>query len=118
MTVDGWAQAWRLPEGDGGIVVIFYAPQRSYLVSLFGGLAVAALVLLAAALLLFRTRLDPPQPIQARMPRPWSRPMVGHGAVRDCPWRGCSGGAGVCVGVAAAVRSVAPGGPAAVAASG
>ena len=72
MTSDGWAQAWRLPSGDGGKVVLAYAPQRSYLISLYGGLAVAALVLLAAVLLLLRTRLASPTPIPVRTPRPLS----------------------------------------------
>lgn len=59
MVSDGWAQAFRVPAGDGGRLVITYAPQRPYLVSLFGGLAVAALVLLLALVLLTRTRLRP-----------------------------------------------------------
>jgi arabinofuranan 3-O-arabinosyltransferase len=64
MISDGWAQAWRLPAGAGGTVVIDYAPQPAYLVTLFGGLGVAALVLLVGLLLLaFRTRLAPARPI-------------------------------------------------------
>ena len=59
MISDGWAQAWRLPAGKGGQVTITYAPQRPYLISLYGGLGVAALVLLLAFVLLLRTRLRP-----------------------------------------------------------
>jgi arabinofuranan 3-O-arabinosyltransferase len=63
MMSDGWAQAWRLPAGKGGRVVITYAPQRSYLLALFLGLGVAALVLLGALVLLLRTRLGRPRPL-------------------------------------------------------
>ena len=38
MVSDGWAQAWRVPAGEGGRVEITYAPQRPYLISLYGGL--------------------------------------------------------------------------------
>lgn len=56
---DGWAQGWRIPEGDGGRLVIDYAPQRSYVIGLVGGLVLAALVLLAALVALVRLRLAP-----------------------------------------------------------
>ncbi len=59
MISDGWAQAWRLPAGDGGRLEITYGPQLSYLVSLYGGLAVAAFLLVGALVLLLRTRLRP-----------------------------------------------------------
>jgi arabinofuranan 3-O-arabinosyltransferase len=74
MVSDGWAQAWRVPAGAGGDLVISYAPQRAYLVSLYGGMAVAALVLLLAIVMLFRTRLRPVRPIPERVaptPRRW-----------------------------------------------
>ena len=61
--VDGWAQGWRLPEGDGGHVVISYAPQLSYLVLLIGGLVLAGMALLIAIVLLLRTRLSPLVPV-------------------------------------------------------
>lgn len=61
--VDGWAQGWRLPEGDGGRIVISYGPQASYLVLLLGGLAFAGIALLLALVLLFRTRLSPLVPV-------------------------------------------------------
>jgi arabinofuranan 3-O-arabinosyltransferase len=75
MMSDGWAQAWRIPAGKGGSVVITYAPQRSYLLALFLGLAVAGLVLAGALVLLLGTRLrapgtlpawPPPTPTKAR----------------------------------------------------
>jgi len=74
MISDGWAQAWRVPAGAGGDLVISYAPQRIYLVSLYGGMAVAAAVLLLAMVMLFRTRLRPVRPIPERgppSPRRW-----------------------------------------------
>jgi arabinofuranan 3-O-arabinosyltransferase len=69
MVSDGWAQAWRIPSGKGGRVVITYAPQRSYLLALFLGLGVAGLVLLGALVLLLRTKLRAPEPLL-----PWPRP--------------------------------------------
>jgi arabinofuranan 3-O-arabinosyltransferase len=56
---DGWAQAWQLPAGKGGRVVISYAPQTPYLVSLYAGLGAALLVLLVGLVVLVRTRLRP-----------------------------------------------------------
>ncbi len=71
MISDGWAQAWRVPAGKGGTVVISYAPQRPYLVFLYGGLGLAALVLLGAVVVLTRTRLRPARPLpDLRRPRP------------------------------------------------
>ena len=63
MVSDGWAQAWRVPAGKGGTVMISYAPQRPYLVLLYGGLGLAALVLLVAVVTLARTRLRPARPM-------------------------------------------------------
>ncbi len=63
MISDGWAQAWRLPAGKGGRLVVTFAPQRPYLVGLYAGLVLAFLALVAAAVLLVRTRLRPPAPI-------------------------------------------------------
>lgn len=73
--VDGWAQGWRLPEGDAGEVVIRYAPERPYIGFLFGGLAIAFLVLIAGLVMMVRTRLGPEQqPWEARLPeRPRGR---------------------------------------------
>ncbi|KQZ69958.1 alpha-(1-_3)-arabinofuranosyltransferase domain-containing protein [Nocardioides sp. Root151] len=63
--VDGWAQGWRIPEGEGGRVEITYTPERAYVIVLFGGLAFSALVLLLALVLAFRTRLRPLRPLSA-----------------------------------------------------
>ncbi|MCW2761006.1 MAG: hypothetical protein JWR85_1207, partial [Marmoricola sp.] len=70
---DGWAQAWRLPAGEGGKVVISYAPQRPYLISLYGGLGIAAVVFLLGLVMLFRTRLTPPRRIPVVVTRPQPR---------------------------------------------
>lgn len=46
--VDGWQQAWRLPDGAGGVVRLDFEPDRSYRTALLaGGLLVLLLVLLA-----------------------------------------------------------------------
>jgi len=57
--VDGWAQGWRVPAGDGGDLVIRYAPEKSYVLLLFTGLGVALAVLLLAFVVMFRTKLGP-----------------------------------------------------------
>jgi arabinofuranan 3-O-arabinosyltransferase len=46
--VDGWKQAWLLPAGTSGTVMLTYPPQAPYRAALTGGLATLALVLLAA----------------------------------------------------------------------
>jgi arabinofuranan 3-O-arabinosyltransferase len=74
--VDGWAQGWRVPAGEGGSLVIRYAPERSYVVLLFAGLGVALGVLLLAAVLLVRTRLRPERRVAQVEPRAWSRGTV------------------------------------------
>lgn len=68
--VDGWAQGWRVPAGDGGDLVIRYAPERSYVVLLFSGLAVAIAILLLAFVVMARTKLGPEtQPELVERPR-------------------------------------------------
>ncbi len=47
--LDGWKQAWLLPAGTRGVVTLTYSPDRVYLVSVFGGLALLALVAGAGA---------------------------------------------------------------------
>jgi arabinofuranan 3-O-arabinosyltransferase len=75
--VDGWAQGWRVPAGDGGSLVIRYAPEKSYVVLLFSGLAVALGILLLALVLMKRTRLGPEtQPTVAARRRPRNRFLV------------------------------------------
>jgi arabinofuranan 3-O-arabinosyltransferase len=56
LRVDGWRQGWLLPAGVAGAVHLSFAPQLPYVVSLVLGLAVAAAFLLAALLLLLRSR--------------------------------------------------------------
>ncbi|MBO9520412.1 MAG: DUF3367 domain-containing protein [Nocardioidaceae bacterium] len=71
--IDGWAQGWRLPAGQGGVVHVEFSPQRPYLIGLVGGLVVAGLLLLAAIGLLVRSRLRPahdPPPVVAPEGRP------------------------------------------------
>jgi arabinofuranan 3-O-arabinosyltransferase len=61
--VDGWAQGWRIPEEQGGTLRIWFAPQMSYFLALVGGLVIAGLLLLAAAVSLVRTpRSQPHKP--------------------------------------------------------
>ena len=71
--VDGWAQGWIVPAGQGGVVRIRYAPQRTYSFLLVGGLLLLALVLLAAvALLIVDLRRAPssvaPRTVVVRQP--------------------------------------------------
>ncbi|MFL6156122.1 MAG: alpha-(1-_3)-arabinofuranosyltransferase family protein, partial [Marmoricola sp.] len=54
--IDGWAQGWRVPAGQGGTVSIVYTPQHPYLVGLEGGLVLAGALLLVAVFLLVRGR--------------------------------------------------------------
>ena len=88
MVSDGWAQAWRLPAGDGGRVTITYVPQVPYLISLYAGLAVAALVLLAGVVLLLRTRLAPlrPVPVVERARPSRRRRWIGTALVVPLSW--------------------------------
>ncbi|MGH3648601.1 MAG: DUF3367 domain-containing protein, partial [Micromonosporaceae bacterium] len=48
--VDGWQQAWILPEGTGGEVVLEFRPNRTYQLGLLTGLLAVVLLLVAAAL--------------------------------------------------------------------
>ena len=90
--VDGWAQGWRIPEGRGGDLVIRYAPERPYITALFGGLAVAAALLLIAFVLLVRTRLAPGRQPEAqprsrrRGPRSLAATVVGLAAAGALSW--------------------------------
>jgi arabinofuranan 3-O-arabinosyltransferase len=72
--IDGWAQGWRLPAGDGGTIKVTFAPQRPYLIGLVGGLVIAGTALVGALVLLLRTRLRPgTDPVEDR-----SRRRAGH----------------------------------------
>jgi arabinofuranan 3-O-arabinosyltransferase len=67
--IDGWAQGWRVPEGDGGVIEVRYAPERSYVMVLVGGLALSMAVLLLAMVPLVFTRLRPERPVP-ELPEP------------------------------------------------
>jgi arabinofuranan 3-O-arabinosyltransferase len=46
--LDGWKQAWVLPAGTSGVVHLTFRPERTFRVAVSGGLAAAALIVLAA----------------------------------------------------------------------
>lgn len=81
--VDGWKQGYLLPEGDGGVVTLTFAPHRWYQAALGAG-GLAAVALLVGAVVLRRrerTRLDPwpapegtEEPVRARWR--WSGALV------------------------------------------
>lgn len=86
ITVDGWAQGWIVPAGRSGEVELTFAPQRSYVIALIGGLVLLGAVLLTAVVLLVRRRLRRPSPL----------PPLPHRAGRRAPptWA-LAAGAGV-----------------------
>ncbi len=55
-TADGWAQAWLVPAGAEGTVVMRYAPQPVFVAGVLGGLAAAAILVGAAVVMLWRLR--------------------------------------------------------------
>jgi arabinofuranan 3-O-arabinosyltransferase len=57
--VDGWMQGWRVPAGSRGVVELRFSPQVPYLVGLFGGLGVAALIMCVAGVSLLRRATGP-----------------------------------------------------------
>ena len=72
--VDGWAQGWVLPEDTAGEVVLTFDPQRGYLITLIAGLVLLGLVLLWAAWVGLRTRLEESEgPADELSPGPASR---------------------------------------------
>ena len=74
MALDGWQQGYAVPAGDGGRVALTYAPDHGYRAGLFGGLLLAALLLVAAVVgqVLDRRRLVvEAAPVQESAPRPW-----------------------------------------------
>lgn len=108
--VEGWAQGWLVPAGEGGTVEITYLPERSYVAVLVGGLAVTGLALLLALFLLMRTRLRPGYPLEPNpAPEAWSRRRQVVGVVAGLPLLWLLGGvpavaALVLVGALALVR--------------
>jgi hypothetical protein len=64
--IDGWKQAWLLPAGTAGTVILTYPPDTLYRYAIFGGLGTLGLVMLVA--------LWPGQPAwRPRWLRGWSR---------------------------------------------
>jgi arabinofuranan 3-O-arabinosyltransferase len=109
MVSDGWAQAWRLPAGSGGQLIITYGPQRAYLICLYAGLAVAGLVLLTALVLLPGTRLAPLRRVAVLEPTPWSRRRRLLGGVLALPVAWVLGGLPALAGVVVALVVRRPG---------
>jgi arabinofuranan 3-O-arabinosyltransferase len=68
--LDGWKQAWVLPAGTSGLVRLTFGPERLFRVTVFGGLAVLALVVLAAAWLAGPRRRRGPPPAQVPAGKP------------------------------------------------
>lgn len=66
--VDGWAQGWLIPAGEGGTIEIVYGPERSYVVLLVAGLGVTGFALLLALVLLVATRLEQGGPLDPDPP--------------------------------------------------
>jgi arabinofuranan 3-O-arabinosyltransferase len=66
--LDGWKQAWVLPAGTSGLVRLTFGPELLFRVTVIGGLAVLALMLLAAAWPAGRRRRGPPLPGDDRDP--------------------------------------------------
>lgn len=54
--IDGWQQAWVLPEGTGGVVTLEFLPDRTYRTGLLAGAIVAVLLVLAALVPAWRRR--------------------------------------------------------------
>lgn len=65
--VDGWQQAWTVPAGDGGLVVLRFEPDGPYRLGLATG-GLAALGAVVAGVLPTRRRPDRPRGAPARGP--------------------------------------------------
>jgi arabinofuranan 3-O-arabinosyltransferase len=70
LAVDGWQQAYRVPAGAGGRVVIEFTPDRLYRAGLWTGAGLALLLLVATLVAVWRGRRRPgPGAVEAR----WAR---------------------------------------------
>lgn len=81
VVVDGWKQAWRIPAGSTGEVTLVFTPQSSFLTGIVVGLAVAALLNLAALVTLVLHRRRPIRPVPTR-PRPGRSAALARGPRR------------------------------------
>ena len=83
--VDGWQQAWIVPEGAGGTLTMRFAPQGTYTAVLVAGLVVSGLLLLAALVLLLRASV---RGAGARRPPTADLAVVADGVrgPRTAPW--------------------------------
>lgn len=80
VVIDGWAQGWVVPAGQGGKVLMEFGPQRTFSLALMLG-AVAALCLLAFALGSHpRPRRAAPQLAESRM-NGWIGPLAVAGGL-------------------------------------
>ncbi|MGR8007341.1 alpha-(1-_3)-arabinofuranosyltransferase domain-containing protein [Streptomyces hypolithicus] len=70
LRLDGWQQAWLIPEGAGGKVTLEFEPARTYQAGLIAG---AAALLLLTALTLYRREEEAPTPPAAPSPAPPGR---------------------------------------------
>lgn len=80
--VDGWAQGWRVPAGDGGEIVLTFGPQGPYRTVLVVGLGLAGLVLLGALVTLLSRAGRPRGAPLAEPPAPLLNPAL-HRARRS-----------------------------------
>jgi arabinofuranan 3-O-arabinosyltransferase len=71
--LDGWKQAWLLPAGTRGLVTLTYQPDRPYLIAMFGGLALLALVMVIGAVGVPSRRSVAREPRQTRRRPRWAR---------------------------------------------
>jgi arabinofuranan 3-O-arabinosyltransferase len=74
LVVDGWQQAWQVPEGEGSLDLL-YAPDRTYRLAL--GAGAVLLVLLALGTALVRRRDPHPSPPVGTRVAVWVVPAAG-----------------------------------------
>ncbi len=101
-TVDGWQQGWVVPAGEGGLVRLDFAPDRSYRAALLVGGGLALLLLLGTGIAWLRDRRRRASLEPVRLARVATEP------VRVTRWGvlGCAGGAFVLGGVGLAAGCV------------
>jgi arabinofuranan 3-O-arabinosyltransferase len=56
VTLDGWAQGWRLPAGGPAVVTLTFTPQRTYQAALVAGGVLALLLVAGTATVVVRRR--------------------------------------------------------------